>query len=182
MGASGMDKTQMSACLVSRTPIDPKILATLEGFGEVIVGDGSHGVYGRYEAIKSAKFDTIYTQDDDCLVGIDRLIENYDGHFTVNMNRWRVPEYPGNMTLIGWGAIFKKELIGVLDQYEARWGKDALFVRECDRVFTGLNIHTHFFGDRDDLPTATVNRMCHDPKHWEYLAQVKARVVELGGS
>lgn len=178
-----LDRSQVSACLVSRSPIDPQIMKSLEGFGEIIIGEGNHGVYGRYEAIKQAKFDTVYTQDDDCLVGIDRLLGEWDGHFVVNFNRWRVPEYPNNMVLIGWGAIFKKDLINVLDKYTDRWGFDPLFMRECDRVFTGLNTHVNFFGDRDDLPTASgTDRMCAEAKHWDYLAEVKKRVYELGGS
>lgn len=177
-----IDRTNISACLVSKDPIDPQILKSLEGFGEIIVGDGNHGVYGRYEAIKQAKFDLVYTQDDDCLVGIDGLLDAWDGHFTVNFNRWRLPEYPNNMVLIGWGAIFKKDLIGVLDQYTSRWGCDSLFMRECDRVFTGLNTHTNFFGDVDNLPSAYQGRLSNDPQHWNYLAQIKERVYSLGGS
>jgi hypothetical protein len=174
-----VNRGEVSACLISREIIDPQIMKSLEGFGEVIVGDGTHNVYGRYEAIKQAKFDTIYTQDDDCIVGIDGLLEAWDGHFTVNMDRGRLPEYPNNITLIGWGSIFKKELIGVLDQYTMKWGFDALFMRECDRVFTGLNTHTNYFGERTNLPNAYEGRMGNDPKHWEYLQQIKQRVEEL---
>jgi hypothetical protein len=34
-------------------------MRSLEGFGEIIVGDGTHGVYGRFEAIAQAKFDIV---------------------------------------------------------------------------------------------------------------------------
>ena len=36
-------RAHVSACLVSRDPIDPQVMASLEGFGEVIIGDGTHG-------------------------------------------------------------------------------------------------------------------------------------------
>ena len=176
-------RSQISACLVSREPIDPQILKTLEGFGEVIIGDGSRGPYGRFEAVKKAKFDIIYSQDDDCVVDIPALMSQWDGHFISNMKRNREAEYPGQVTLTGWGCMFRKELIGVLDKYTSRWGFDPLFMRECDRVFPGLNKHKNVFVDVENLPNAFApNRLSCDPKHWDYLEQIKKRIYELGGS
>lgn len=175
-------RAQMSACLVSRDPIDPQILQSLEGFGEIIVGDGSHGVYGRFEAIEKARFDIIYTQDDDCVVDAPLLLNEWDGHFVSNMRPNRAAEYSKNMTLIGWGAMFHKDLISVLDKYTARYGKDSLFIRECDRVFTGLNTHKTVFIEVENLPNAHEGRLGNDPRHWEYLSRVKERVISLGGS
>ncbi len=175
-------RSQVSACLISRSPIDPQIMWSLDGFGEVIVGDGTHGVYGRFEAISQAKFDIVYTQDDDCVVDIPLLLNEWDGHFISNMRSNRAAEYAKNMTLIGWGAMFQKSLISVLDIYTNKWGKDALFKRECDRIFTGLNKHKTFFIEVENLPNAYEGRLGNDPRHWEYLAEIKRRVVELGGS
>jgi hypothetical protein len=176
-------RAQVSACLVARAPIDPQIMKTLEGFGEVIVGDGSRGPYGRFEAVKKAKFDIIYSQDDDCVVDIPALMAQWDGHFISNMKQNRVAEYPGQITLTGWGCMFRKELIDVLDRYTEKWGFDALFLRECDRVFPGLNRHKNVFVDVENLPSATApDRLSCDPRHWDYLAAIKQRVIELGGS
>jgi hypothetical protein len=176
-------RAQVSACLVSREPIDPQILKTLEGFGEVIVGDGTNGPYGRFEAIKRAKYDIIYTQDDDCVVDVPALMSQWDGHFISNMKANRLSEYPANITLTGWGAMFRKELIDVLDKYTSKWGFDELFMRECDRVFPGLNTHKNVFVDVENLPNAFhPNRLSAHPKHWEYLEQIRGRVRELGGS
>lgn len=176
-------RSEVSACLVAREPIDPQIMKTLEGFGEVIVGDGSRGPYGRFEAVKQARFDIIYSQDDDCVVDIPELMAQWDGHFVSNMKANRVAEYPGQITLTGWGCMFRKELISVLDKYTEKWGFDALFLRECDRVFPGLNTHKNVFVDVENLPNATAsNRLSCDPRHWDYLAQIKQRVYELGGS
>lgn len=176
-------RAQVSACLVTRDPLDPQIMRSLEGFGEIIIGDGSRGPYGRFEAVKQAKFDIIYSQDDDCVVDIPALMAQWDGHFISNMKQNRLAEYPGQVTLTGWGCMFRKELIDILDRYTARWGFDALFMRECDRVFTGLNRHKNVFVDVENLPNATApNRLSLDPRHWEYLAKIRQRVVELGGS
>jgi hypothetical protein len=175
-------RAQVSACLVTREPLDPQIVRSLEGFGEIIVGDGTRGVIGRYEAVAKAKFEIIYSQDDDCVVDIPALMAQWDGHFISNMKANRVAEYPGQITLMGWGCMFRKELIDVFDEYIDRWGLDALFRRECDRVFSGLNRHKNVFVDVENLPIAYVDRLGNDPEHWTYLAQIKKKVYELGGS
>lgn len=175
-------RAQVSACLVSRDPIDPQIMQSLEGFGEIIIGDGTQGVYGRFDAIRRAKFDIVYTQDDDCVVDVPLLLNEWDGHFVSNMRANRAAEYASNITLIGWGAMFRKELISVLDKYTKRWGHDALFIRECDRVFTGLTKHKTVFIEVENLPNAHQGRLGNDPEHWTYLAQIKQRVYQLGGS
>lgn len=174
-------RAQVSACLVSREPIDPQIMWSLDGFGEVIIGDGSHGVYGRFEAIQQAKFDIVYTQDDDCVVDVPELMRQWDGHFVSNMRPNRAAEYAGNVTLIGWGAMFRKTLASILVKYTQQWGRDALFLRECDRIFTGLTTHKTVFVEVENLPSAYEGRLGNDPQHWNYLAQAKQRVVQLGG-
>jgi hypothetical protein len=174
-------RAQVSACLISPQLIDPQIMRSLEGFGEIIVGEGTHGVYGRYEAIQRAKFEIVYTQDDDCVVDIPALMQGWDGHFVSNMKASRAAEYARNVTLIGWGAMFQKSLADILVRYTQRWGRDPLFIRECDRVFTGLNTHKNVFVDVENLPNAHEGRLGNDPKHWEYLAQIRQRIVALGG-
>lgn len=173
-------RASVSVCLVSRAPINSQIMETLDGFGEVIIGDGSHGVFGRYDAIKHAKYDIIYTQDDDCVVDIPELMKQWNGHFISNMKENRVNEYPANLTLIGWGAMFKKDLISVLDRYTTRWGFDSLFMRECDRVFTGLNMHKNVFVDVENLPNIyDADRLSNRPDHWQRLDEIKKRICAL---
>lgn len=171
---------EVSACLVSPKAIDPQILATLSGLGEVIVGRGDSGVYGRYEAIAQAKYDIIYTQDDDCVVDVPALTQEWDGHFISNMKVFRAPEYPGNLTLIGWGAMFRKDLVD-FSKYYARYRKDEFFLRECDRIFTGLTTHKTVFVDVENLPSAgAADRMSAQAKHWDYLTEAKNRLRSLG--
>ena len=118
-------------------------------------------------AVEKAKFDIIYTQDDDCVVDIPLLLNEWDGHFVTNMRPNRAAEYAKNMTLIGWGAVFNKDLIYALDRYTNRFGRDPLFIRECDRVFTGLNTHKTVFIEVENLPQLafkTDGRLRHAPR------------------
>lgn len=147
-----IDRSQISACLVSREPIDPRILKSLEGFGEILIGDGKFGPYARYdEAVAKAKFDIIYTQDDDCLVNIDALLELWNGSFVANVMPDRLEPCFNHNTLIGWGALFKKELaLTALDRYAQKYGKDYLYCREADRIVPAQ-------------PSPLGVRRCHEP-------------------
>src|ERR1035437_1436657 len=131
--------SRVSACLVSREPIPACVLESLTGFGEIIVGDGTHGVIARYEAVRMAKFDVVYSQDDDCLVNLDRLISGWDGRFVSYFNTAQNRRYPRGPEYLGYGSFFKKSLVRTLDLYTTKWGVDDLLRRECDRVFTRMN-------------------------------------------
>jgi hypothetical protein len=182
-----MNRSEMSACIVSPNPILPReILASLQGFGEIIVGDGlKWGVYGRYQAVARARYDTVYTQDDDCVVDIDALLNEYKpGEFLTNMTIERKMDYIGNLTLIGWGAIFPVFLpIEYLSKYLDKFGDTPLFRRECDRVFTGLTQHrTVFVPVRNLLSAVAPGRLWTDPHHKDYLKTIKEQVnILLGG-
>ena len=177
-----IDRSQISACLVSREPIDPRILKSLEGFGEILIGDGKFGPYARYdEAVAKAKFDIIYTQDDDCLVNIDALLELWNGSFVANVMPDRLEPCFNHNTLIGWGALFKKELaLTALDRYAQKYGKDYLYCREADRIVPGLNPHPLVCVGATNLPNATgPNRLCDQPEHIPCRAKIKERLETL---
>lgn len=106
-------------------------------------------VYGRYAAIKYAKHDLIYVQDDDCLVDAEGLVFASDsetseyGGLVCNMPTSRWPDYPDS-ALVGWGAVFQRDLPELAFErfYAARETVDKeLFHRECDSVFTALTPH-----------------------------------------
>jgi hypothetical protein len=181
MGYHMLDRSQVSACLVSREPIDPRILEALEGFGEIIVGDGAFGPYARYEAVAKAKFDIIYTQDDDCLVDIDALLELWDGNFLTNVRPERSEPCFDNSTLTGWGSLYRKELVQpALDRYIRKYGMDDLYRREADRIFSGLNKHILVCVKVDNLPNATgVDRLTDRPDHWLCRAEIQRRLENL---
>jgi hypothetical protein len=73
----------VSACLITRGDVDLEpILATLP-YDEVLIWgpdrDEHPGTYGRYQLMREATFDLVYTQDDDCLFREhDRLMRHYE--------------------------------------------------------------------------------------------------------
>lgn len=116
-------------------------------FGEAIIWDNStresnRRVYGRYLAALEAANEYIYTQDDDCMVDIEKLCAEYQpAELLCNMTHSHQECYekrcPG-IALVGWGAIFPKSMVD-FSRYLARYPEDELFDRECDRIFTWLN-------------------------------------------
>lgn len=97
-------------------------------------------VYARFFAALDAKNETIYVQDDDCIVeSIESLYNVYDGTKLVNgMKRERMEFYRGRDSLVGWGAFFERSWIDCLEEYIQIYGKDAVLYREADRIFTSL--------------------------------------------
>lgn len=102
--------------------------------------------YGRFLAAKQSTCDLIYTQDDDYLTGgyADELISLHkknpekivaglvEGHYLVEAHKrpW---------LQLGWGSVFRKSAINVLDQYTERFGVDDVLKRKADRIFTSLH-------------------------------------------
>ena len=122
---------------------------------DVIIWDNStaHNFisFGRYLGAQRALNEHIYTQDDDCIIeNLPEIYAAYNGSKLVNgMKRERMAEYTGRDSLVGWGAFFKKEWVNILDRYVQVYGKDYIFMRECDRIFTTL---LSSFVDRHTVP------------------------------
>lgn len=176
-------RSEISACLVSRDPIDERILKSLEGFGELIIGDGSVGACGRYDAVARAKYDIIYTQDDDCLVNIEALLQLWDGNFVANMVPTRLEPCFNNNTLTGWGSLYRKNLVQVaFDKYLKHYPKDALFFLGADRIFSGLSPHALVCVGLEDLPNALApNRLCKRPYHYKIRSEIQQRLAVIMG-
>lgn len=135
----------------------------------------------RYTAAKRAENDWIYTQDDDCIVhGVDKLYKKFceDPDTIVHGG---TPEYEsvikdniyGNeqMAMFGWGAIFNRKWIGVLDKYVKKYGKDYCYYRETDRIFTVLQkkLHNFVLSDIEHLEGATADyALCKKDDHVKY--------------
>lgn len=127
-----------------------KIMAHLEGFpfiDEIRVWDNTRGEnvinYGRYLAAMDARNETIYTQDDDCIIeNVEELFSAYDAHggkVLVNgMKRERMAFYRGQDSMMGWGGFFERSWIACLEHYVNKYGFDHVFYRETDRIFTSL--------------------------------------------
>lgn len=147
-------------------------------FDEIIVArEGS--VFGRYLGIERAKNETIYTQDDDCLPDAGAIIAAYKPGAVVHaMTPAHAAQYPRRAQLIGFGAIFDRDLIRCLDG----WEHDELFIRECDRVFTALNKCESIFPDIQILPQASDDeRLWRQSGHNQYRVEIERRIFEKTG-
>ena len=111
---------------------------------EVLVWDNSNGDnvinYGRYLMASQARNTAIYTQDDDCIIeNLPEIFRRFDGTKLVNgMKAERMPFYRGKDTILGWGGFFMIDWAFVLQRYIKAYGKDFIFYRETDRIFTAL--------------------------------------------
>lgn len=100
-------------------------------------------VYGRYAALAEVTTRAAMVQDDDCILpvgSIEAILAAYEpGAVTANMpERFRI-HYPDSC-LVGFGAVFDRELPQVAFDSRIRWylTDRAMFLRECDAVFTCL--------------------------------------------
>lgn len=138
-------------------------------------------VFGRYAHIYPGPAHRVYTQDDDCILGFGSqfdLFRAYEpGVVTCNLPAIRRPEYTDGIALVGWGAIFDRNLTSVFNLYLKHFPLDDLFLTECDRIFTGLNKVKLIDVPFTHLPHATApDRMCNRPDHWEKLAEIRRRI------
>lgn len=106
---------KVSAVIVSRMdhPLGEVVdsIAACPEVEEIIIVKGHAGVWERYEAISRAKCEVIYTQDDDAVVAVEAILREYDPEkVTCNMlEPWR-KDYQDGIALVGWGAVFDREL------------------------------------------------------------------------
>lgn len=119
-----------------------KVVADLKQFpfiDDIILADEEGSMYKRYTAMKRARHDLIYTQDDDCIVDVKHLYGYFDGTKLVNgMKPERAKHYAGRDTLVGWGAFLDRRWTQCFDEYMATYGVDEILQREADRIFTCL--------------------------------------------
>lgn len=176
---------KVSAVIVTRGDCDLAPLVASLPFPEIAVWDNSRRpdrkVYGRYLAAAEAGNDIIYTQDDDCIVDAQALLEHYeDGLIVANVPEDRRAFYSDGVTLVGWGALFHRSLLSVLDRYLELYPMDELFLRECDRLFTGLNRTRCVEVPLEHLPRAFArDRMGMERIHLADLAEIRRRTEEL---
>ena len=126
-------------------------------------------------------YPVIFTQDDDCVVNIDSITPHYTpGVVTCNLPLHRRAEYSDGIALVGWGAVFDRNLTSVFNLYLKHYPMDDLFLTECDRVFTGLNKIKLIDVPFTHLPHAeSPTRLHKRPDHWERLAEIRRRVYRV---
>lgn len=176
----------ITACLIvwKRQHNIPKIVESLVAWpfiSEILVRDNSKLentiCYGRYQLAEKATNNFIYTQDDDCIV---KNLDVVYGQYMKNTDRIchsGIEDYEKvlknntygehQMAMFGWGAFFKKDKISVLQKYIDKYGKDYIFMRETDRIFSILSGGHHAFvrGDIQDLGRFDTCAMSQQTEH-----------------
>ena len=155
------------------------------GFGEVLVGNKGHRMMNRYDTILEAKFDIIYTQDDDCIIhNINELVGLYKPERIIaNIKQAHLNSYDiisgGKLILVGWGAVFHKSLVD-FSKYLAKFPEDELFYREADRIFTWLNPHEVLVSDTkiQDFPSA-YGGMSVEDEHFNTMLEAIKNLKQL---
>jgi len=155
---------------------------------EIIIWDNSTVNicgYGRYLGALEAKNETIYTQDDDCIIhNIPELFSLYDGTQIINnMIEGHLKGHASmNHTLPGWGMLFDRSWIKCLNKYIHIYGMDELFFRDTGRLFTGLFGKYHsILGDIQQLPSSGGSMALHQQKgHLDYREKVIKRIHRIG--
>lgn len=144
----------VTACLITwkRQHNIPKIVEHLQKYpfiDEILIRDNSKGenlkTWARYQLSQQAKNETIYVQDDDCLVDVQKLYDAYNGSgitYGATMESIEGSYHP-RLCLVGWGAIFKRDWTGVFEDYLDVYPEDYLFYREADRIFTVMQPRAH---------------------------------------
>jgi hypothetical protein len=180
---------QISAVVVTKGDRDiSPVLGSLKGFGEVTTWNNSKQtdchVLGRFVGALAARNELLYVQDDDCIVDAEALAAQYQpGEILCNMPLDRRAEYrETGITLIGWGCIFPKLALGSLVRFIMQYPADALFRRECDRVFTYLNRDRirHVEVPFRQLPYAHgMDRMGREDRHRADFLEIRRRLATL---
>lgn len=176
---------EVSAVIVTRGDVDLTPILDRLPFTDIVIWNNAERsdvkVYGRYAGILDAKHDTIYVQDDDCLVPAGTLLEQYEpGERLCNMPASRT-DYTDS-ALLGWGAIFPRSepALSAFNRYrralghQEGWEMPDEFLRCCDVVFTTLCPFRRIDLGHENLPWATAsNRMyTGEPDHYAIRARV----------
>lgn len=185
-------KSDIEAVVVTRGTRGIRLVTdALAGFKRTAVWDNSvHPnlkIFGRYVAVSTmTSTPLVYVQDDDLTLddgGFEALMAAWrPGSIALNFpagNRRNYEGVHGNVALVGFGAIFERQLIGkAFGRYLAQWPLDDLFLRECDRVFTALNSWIAVDTPKHDLPWAGgSDTMEAEGRHGEDLRLIKERIA-----
>ena len=172
-----------------RTKELEQIISHLKGLGFedlIIIHDDGNRLLNRKFGAYRAKYDWIYTQDDDVIVkNIPELIkEAEDNKIVANMQEKHIAFYEkeenggGKICLIGWGGIFKRDLFFNCGEYTKKFPQDDLYKREFDRVFTWLNEKKLIIGDLEHFESAKEG-MYKDKGHWDDLKAIINNLKQL---
>ena len=142
-------------------------------------------VFGRYvSASQSVYTPLVYFQDDDCVTSPAEIVAQWEpGKIVCNMpvSLGHRANYENQLDkLVGFGAVCERSLIKeTFERYWKHFPIDELCLRECDRIFTGLNSERIKLVDVPvrHLPWATgEDRLYRQADHERFTALARKRV------
>lgn len=181
-----LDPRHVSAVFITKDPVYPAAIVVRVmaiGFGECLFLTNCDSPHRKQELFEKAKYDFIYYQDDDCLAPIRPLLAAaVPDRITCAMKPSHLASYgQSRIALLGWGSLFPKRTIDVLDQYRAVYGEDAVYRRESERIMTWLSFPQQRLDlPIEDLPSAFApDRLSMQPDHYAYIPIVEQRCAEI---
>lgn len=173
----------VSAVLITREmswPLDARIDFPFE---EKLVCTECPNIFRRFELAASARFETVYVQDDDVIVDIRRLSKLYDGCITNIMPLGFQNIYAGTgVTMVGFGCFFPRRMAEHFVKHQQFWRDrfgDAMFDTEADRFFTFANQPFN----EVMVPLRQISRpvkMSERPNHYQIRSEIFTRLKDLG--
>src|SRR5262249_34288548 len=154
------------------------------GKTRVIQADRNVGCYGRFLCAAQARNEVVYVQDDDAL---NSDLESLRRKFLEDPTRiahaltpkhWdqrqRLIYGEAQVAILGWGALFKKDWLRVIDALPHDTRSSELFRREADKYFTLLleQRHNSVRGDIAHLDGHSTHgtALWLDPRHPRFTA------------
>ena len=176
---------KVSAVVVSRMdrPIGEVLDSILPHVEELIVVRGHEGVWERWQAVERCACDVVYVQDDDAIVNVPAVLASYDpAYVTCNMPLDHRRDYPDGIALVGWGCVFRKQMLYHHMRPIVMFIRDEVFQRECDRVVTGLSPLKLIDVPIRHLPHAHGDdRMGREARHGDDLREIRRRIYAIRG-
>lgn len=181
-----IDPRFVSACFITKEPVYPSVIVERVmaiGFGECLFLTNCDSPHRKQSLFEKARHEVLYYQDDDCLAPIEALLTVAEpDQITCAMKPSHLAAYAqSRIALLGWGSLFPKRTIHVLEQYRAVFGEDAIYRRETERIMTWLAWPQRRLElPIVDLPSAFApDRLSMQPEHYGYIPIVEARCAEI---
>lgn len=181
-----LNPKHVSACFITKDPVYPSVIVDRVmrvGFGEYLFLTNCPSPHLKQSLFAKARYDYLYYQDDDCIAPIEALLAAaVPNQITCAMKPSHIASYSSSrIALLGWGSLFPKRTIEVLDRYRAVHGEDAVYQRESERIMTWLSWPQQRLElPIEDLPSAWApDRLSMQPGHYEYIPIVEARCAAL---
>lgn len=184
-----LNPKHVSACFITKDPVYPAVIVERVmaiGFGEYLFLTNCDSPHRKQELFRKTRYDFIYYQDDDAFAPIHELLAAaVPDQITCAMKPSHLAAYRhSRIALLGWGSLFPKRTIAVLDQYRAVYGEDAIYRRESERIMTWLSWPQQRLElPIEDLPSAFApDRLSMQPDHYAFIPIVEERCGLIRGA